>query len=265
MPTKARKCSACVRSDGEVVGSRPARTRFSRPPTDAGPAAARTRHPCGQCDGEYRAREAIGAGGRSHSPCPAAASPAADAGDHGGTGSVGCHARAASCPDCRACSHRRCPRTAAVRSGRRSDESSIPTCRGRSDSVLSKAPFCSPDADRVDRAPQPVQLTPRFEFVKDHAVEPRPDPVPAPLSEPTVDRLPGRAEHRRQLPPGAARRRHEDDRRQTLTVTGPASATALRTHHLSRWYHPPEKHPQLVRHQSLHEIRPCTDQRSITP
>jgi hypothetical protein len=116
-------------------------------------------------------------------------------------------------------------------------------------------PFCGPQADGVDRAPGPVQLVSRSEFVENHAVKPSPDPVAAPLGEPAVHRGPGRAEHRRQLPPGAARRRHEDDRGQGFAVTGPAPPSALRTYHLSRWHHLPEQQPRLVRHESLNEIR----------
>jgi len=41
-----------------------------------------------------------------------------------------------------------------------------------------------------------------------------------------VDRLPGRTEDRWQLPPGAARGRDKDDRRQGFAVTAPAPATA---------------------------------------
>lgn len=44
----------------------------------------------------------------------------------------------------------------------------------------SVAPFRSPDADGVDRAPRPVQLTPSTERLEDEAVQPGPDPVPAP-------------------------------------------------------------------------------------
>lgn len=128
---------------------------------------------------------------------------------------------------------------------------SIPTCHGQSDSVPSEAPFCRPDADGVDRAPRPVQLTPRPEFVQDHTVEPGPDPVPAPLGEPPLDRLPGRTENRRKLPPRAARRRHEHDCGQGLTVTSPTPAPALRTPHLCGLYDPPEQHPQRIRHRTL--------------
>lgn len=42
-------------------------------------------------------------------------------------------------------------------------------------------PLCGPHAYGIDRAPRPVQLASRSEIVKDHAVEPGPDPVPAPL------------------------------------------------------------------------------------
>lgn len=86
-------------------------------------------------------------------------------------------------------------------------------------------------------------------------METGPDPVRAPLGEPPVDRLPGRAEHRRKLPPRTARGSHEDHRRQNLTVTSPTTAPALRTPHLCGRHHPPEQHPQLVRHQPLNQIR----------
>lgn len=38
-----------------AFGTRPAWIRFSRPPTDVGPAAVRTRRPCGRCGDECRA------------------------------------------------------------------------------------------------------------------------------------------------------------------------------------------------------------------
>ncbi|KOY53477.1 hypothetical protein ADK59_35555 [Streptomyces sp. XY332] len=79
------------------------------------------------------------------------------------------------------------------------------------------------------------------EFVEDDAVEPGPDTGPAPLGEAPVDPLPARAEHRRKLPPGAARGRHEDDRGQSFAVIRPASAATLRTYDLRRGYHPPEQ------------------------
>ncbi len=79
MPTKARKCSY-----RRWRHRQPARTRFSRPPSGAGPAAAKTRCPCGRCGGGCPADGAIGTGdtnlkwsgptGRiaSHSMCPVA-------------------------------------------------------------------------------------------------------------------------------------------------------------------------------------------------
>lgn len=48
--------------------------------------------------------------------------------------------------------------------------------------------LCRPDADGVDRAPRPVQLTPSTELVEDDPVQPGPDPLPAPLGEAPVDR-----------------------------------------------------------------------------
>lgn len=87
-----------------------------------------------------------------------------------------------------------------------------------------RSPLHRPDADGL--APRPVQLTSGPEFVQDHAVEPGPDPVRAPLDEPPVDRLPGLVERRRELPPRTARNGHENDRRQSLTVTGPRPAHA---------------------------------------
>lgn len=79
--------------------------------------------------------------------------------------------------------------------------------------------FCSPHADGVDRATRSVQFPAGTEFVEDDAVEAGPDPGPAPPGEASVDRLPARTEHRRQLSPGAARGRCEDDRGQCFAVT----------------------------------------------
>lgn len=76
----------CARNGGGVGGSRRARTRFSRRPIGGGRAAVRTRCPCGRCGGGCRACGAIGAGGRSRSPCPRAVSPAFVAVGRGGIG-----------------------------------------------------------------------------------------------------------------------------------------------------------------------------------
>ncbi|MGX1510199.1 hypothetical protein RKD44_001487 [Streptomyces collinus] len=235
MPTKARKCSALCFGGGR--------------------AAVRTRCPCGRCGGGCRACGAIGAGGRSRSPCPRAVSPAFVAVGRGGNGWVESRARGVRGRGCHACWHRRSPETGAVRSGRRAGGFSIPACRGRSDSVRSVAPFCGPDADGVDRAPRPVQLAPSAELVEDDSVEPGPDSILAPLGEAPVNGGPGRPEHRRKLPPGAARGGHEDDRCQAFTVTRPPSSDALRTYDLCRRDHPPKQRPQLVRHQPLHQNR----------
>jgi hypothetical protein len=59
----------------------------------------------------------------------------------------------------------------------------LPTCHGRSDSVLPEAPLCGSDADGVDSAPRPVQLAAATEFVENDTVEPGPDAGSAPLSE----------------------------------------------------------------------------------
>ena len=81
-------------------------------------------------------------------------------------------------------------------------------------------PFQGPHVHRVDRAPRPVQLAAGSEFVQDQAVQPGPHPGLGPLGEPAVRRRPGRPERlRRQLLPRAARRCHENDRRQHLAVT----------------------------------------------
>lgn len=110
-----------------------------------------------------------------------------------------------------------------------------------------------PQTGHAYRAPRPVRLSPRSEFVKDHAVEPRPDLVLAQLGKPAVDRGPGGAQDRRQLPPRATRRRHEDDRRRDFAVTRPTWATTLRAYH-HRWrHHPPEQHPRLVRRQAAED------------
>lgn len=82
------------------------------------------------------------------------------------------------------------------------------------------------------------------------AVELRPDPGGGPLGEAPVRGRSRRAEDRRQLPPGAARRGHEDDRREDLAVPVPAPASALRPGR-SRWHHPLEQFPQFVRHHAL--------------
>ena len=58
------------------------------------------------------------------------------------------------------------------------------SCRGRSDPVPSAAPFEGPDADGVNRAPRPVQLTPGTELVQDQAVQLDPHPGLGPLGEP---------------------------------------------------------------------------------
>ena len=55
---------------------------------------------------------------------------------------------------------------------------SIPSCRGRSDSVRSAAPFEGPDTDGVDGEPRPVQIAPGPEFVEDDAVQAGPDTLP---------------------------------------------------------------------------------------
>lgn len=197
IPTKARKCSA-LRSY----------RRWSRRQPDSQDTVLSTTQRCrpSRCEGSMplrampwripRACGATGAGGCSRSPCRRVVSPAVDAGGHGGSGWLGCRARVAPSPGCRACWHRRCPETVAARSGPWSGESSIPTCRGQSDSVRSRAPFCRPHADRVDRAARPVQLTTGTELVEDDAVQPSPDPGPAPLRKASIDRGPGRTEHR---------------------------------------------------------------------
>jgi transposase len=86
-------------------------------------------------------------------------------------------------------------------------------------------------------------------------MQPGPDPIAAPLREAPVDRRPGRPEHRWQLPPGAPRRRHEDDRGQAFAVTRPPPAATLRAYDLPQRNHPPKQPPQLLRHQPLPQIR----------
>lgn len=80
--------------------------------------------PCGRDGAGCRGRRAIAAGEGSRSPCRRAACRASDVGGRDGSGFP------------------------------------IPSCRGRSDSVPSAAPFERPDTDGVDRAPRPVQLAP---------------------------------------------------------------------------------------------------------
>lgn len=86
-------------------------------------------------------------------------------------------------------------------------------------------------------------------------MESRPHSGPAPLGEASVDGGPGRPEHRRQLPPGAARGGHENDRCQGLAVAGASSAPTLWPLHFRRRHHPPEQRPQLIRHQPRNQIR----------
>ncbi len=159
IPTKARKCSALrLYRRWSRLGSRPARTRFSRPPSDVGPTAVRTRCLCVRCGGGFPARGAIAAGGRSRIPCRRAVSPAVGVGDREGSEWAGCPAQV-----------ERALAVVHVRIGdaqgqRQSvlvgDQVDLRSqLAARSDAVRSVAPFCGPHADRVDRAPRPVQLT----------------------------------------------------------------------------------------------------------
>ncbi len=127
-----------------------------------------------------------------------------------------------------------------------SPPSSTPT----SDSASSRTPstFSAAPSTTLTRARQrgrPVQVSARAEFVEDEAVERRPEPSGGPFGEAAVRGRPRRAEDRRRLPPGAAGRGHEDDRRADLSVPVPAPASALRPGR-SRWYHPLEQFPQPV-------------------
>lgn len=133
--------------------------------------------------------------------------------------------------------------------------SSIRSSHGRLDSVRSAAPFEGPDTHRVDGQARPVQPSPGTEFVQDDAVETGPHPVNTPAREASVDGRPGRAEHRRHLPPRAARRGDEHDRGQTFTVPGSSTAITLRPYHHRLRHHAPEQLPQLFRHQPLGETR----------
>lgn len=65
---------------------------------------------------------------------------------------------------------------------------------------------------------------------------------------------PGWSEHRRQLPPSAARRCHEGDRCQTFTVPSSSAAAVLRAYDLRRRDQPPEQRPQLLWHQPLDQL-----------
>lgn len=77
---------------------------------------------------------------------------------------------------------------------------------------------------------------------------------PAPLVETSVDRLPVWPEHWRELPPGATRRRYEDDRGRHLAVVSSASAPPPRTLHPCGRYHPPKQHPKVFRRQPSRQI-----------
>lgn len=76
--------------------------------------------------------------------------------------------------------------------------------------------FRSPKADGGDRAPRQVEFAAGAECAEGDAVERCPDAGPASLSEPSVDRLPARTQRWWELPPGAARGGHEDDRGQNM-------------------------------------------------
>jgi hypothetical protein len=133
-------------------------------------------------------------------------------------------------------------------------------CRVLQDSDLSASPFRGPHVHRIDRAPRPVQVSGRAQFVvsgraqfvQGQAVGLGLHPGLAPLGEPPVGRRPGRSEWRRQLRPRAPRRGHEDDRRQNLAVPV-TSPTAALWPHRGRRHHPLEQLPRLIRRKTLHD------------
>lgn len=69
--------------------------------------------------------------------------------------------------------------------------------------------------------------------------------------------LPARTEHRRQLPPGAARGSHENNRGQGLAVTRPPPPSTLGAVHFRGRNHTAKQLSQLIRHQPLNQI--CHD------
>jgi hypothetical protein len=125
-------------------------------------------------------------------------------------------------------------------------------CLCLQDSDLSGPPFQGPHVHGVDRTTGPVPFAACTQFVQYQSVELGPHPGLAPLSESPVSRRPRRSERRRQLPPCASRRGHEDDRGQNLAVSVPPPTTTLRPGR-SRRHHPLEQLPQLIRHQTFND------------
>lgn len=93
--------------------------------------------------------------------------------------------------------------------------------------TAARARKCSTEvsnADGVDRALRPVELSSGVEFVKDHLAEPGPDTGPRSPGEAVVHRGQAADLTPAATPPSAADRHHEHDHRQHLAITVPTTA-----------------------------------------
>ncbi len=116
------------------------------------------------------------------------------------------------------------------RSGRRGCGSSSRVCRGRLGSARFQAPFLSPDGDRVDDHPGPVEFADHGEAVQELLMQPRPQPGSGPFTEPPVDRRAADPEQGSgQLRPRHACLDQVDDRCEHGPVVGAFLPTALPT------------------------------------